>query len=358
MKRLLLIILAAILVLLSACGGNQDTTPDLGSIPTQPPEKEPSAPTQSIVSTEPSDPTDPTEVTEPTDAKDPTEATVSTEPWQNYAIVSYVPEIANGGVTYTALPALPALEYRVYDPQNLLQLATERFDHSFGVAADGKPHHITVSNQQRLDGWGTSALTWDNISEEKVLYLTFDCGYEYQNLTSQLLDVLKEKQIPAAFFCTMSYIRNAPEVVARMIEEGHCVGNHSFSHPSDCAALSREELALEALAVENFLRVNFGYSSQYFRFPAGVYSENAVELLRSVGYRSVFWSIAYADWDPENQVGEEKAFQTVISRLHPGAVVLLHSTSPDNAAILADFTDYAIAQGYEFRSLDDYPGWK
>ena len=151
--------------------------------------------------------------------------------------------------------------------------------------------------------------------------------------------------------------QDAPAVVARMIKEGHHVGNHSLSHPSNCAALSREELAREALAVENYLRVNFGYSSKYFRFPGGVYSENAVELLRSVGYRSVFWSIAYADWDPEDQMGKDKAFQTVTSRLHPGAVILLHSTSPDNAAILADLIDYAIEQGYQFRSLDEYPGW-
>ena len=349
MKRLLLIMLAVILILLPACGGNEDTTSGLGSVPPQPSEIHPSASTQPVASTG---------ATVPTDATIPTEATVPTEPWQNYAMVSYEPEIVNGGVTYTGLPALPALEYQVYDPESLLQLETERIDHSFGVAADGKPHHITVSNQQRYDGWGTGALAWDNLSQEKVLYLTFDCGYEYKNITSQLLDVLKEKQISAAFFCTMDYICDAPEVVARMIAEGHHVGNHSLSHPSNCAALSREELALEALAVENFLRVNFGYSSRYFRFPGGVYSENAVELLRSVGYRSVFWSIAYADWDPEDQMGEEKAFQIVTARLHPGAVILLHSTSPDNAAILADFIDYAIAQGYQFRSLDDYPGWQ
>ena len=117
-------------------------------------------------------------------------------------------------------------------------------------------------------------------------------------------------------------------------------------------------MALQALAVENYLRVNFGYSARYFRFPSGVYSQNAVQVLSSVGYRSVFWSIAYADWDPENQIGPEKALQTLIDRLHPGAVILLHTTSRDNAQILSDFIDYAIAQGYTFRSLDDYPGWK
>ena len=118
-----------------------------------------------------------------------------------------------------------------------------------------------------------------------------------------------------------------------------------------------EQMALEALAVENYLRVNFGYSSRYFRFPSGVYSENAVEVLHCVGYRSVFWSIAYADWDPENQQGTEVALNTLKNRLHPGAVILLHTTSPDNAKILAEFIDYAISQGYRFANLDEYAGW-
>lgn len=338
MKRLLIIYLIFVVFLISACAGKEATAPSLNTTPTQPSQTPTTEATEAVVPT--------------------TQAPVPTEPWQNYNIVTYVPEVANGGATYTGMPALSAIEYSVYDPDNLLALSQERIDHAFGAAASGKPHQITVDNQERFDGWGTGALAWDNISQEKVLYLTFDCGYEYKNITSQLLDILKEKQVTATFFCTMDYICDAPQVVERMITEGHHVGNHSLTHPSNCAALTREELALEALGVENYLRVNFGYSSSYFRFPGGVYSENAVELLRSVGYRAVFWSIAYADWDPEDQMGKEKALKTVTSRLHPGAVILLHSTSPDNAAILADLIDYAIDQGYQFRSLDDYPGWQ
>lgn len=283
-------------------------------------------------------------------------STAPTRPLEDFKILSYLPTVENGGVTYTGLPSLPALEYLLTDPDNLRQLSTERIDHSFGVAADQKPHDITVENQSRFDQWGTGAITWDQSAEEKVLYLTFDCGYEYQNLTSVMLDVLQEKQVQATFFVTMTYLRSSPDVVARMILEGHNVGNHSRSHPEDCAALSREELAMEALTVENYLRVNFGYSSRYFRFPSGVYSENAVDALAGVGYRAVFWSIAYADWDPENQKGAEAALQTLTQRLHPGAVILLHTTSPDNAAILAEFIDYCLAQGYRFANLDTFPG--
>ena len=172
-----------------------------------------------------------------------------------------------------------------------------------------------------------------------------------------MLDTLKEKNVKAAFFCTMSYLKTAPNVVTRMINEGHIVGNHTTNHPSNSAALTRTELAEELLGVHNYLRVKFGYNSEYFRFPAGVYSENALDLVDSVGYKSVFWSIAHTDWDPENQPGVDKSFQTVTERLHPGAVILLHTTSPDNAEILGDFIDYAREQGYEFRTLDQYKYW-
>ena len=288
----------------------------------------------------------------------PTIPTAPTQPPEDYVIVSYAPQIQNGGVTYTGLPSLPVVDYLIRDPNNKEELSTERIDFSFGVASDGKPHNRTVTNQQRFEDWGSGALAWDHVSQEKVLYLTFDCGYEYENITSEVLDILYEKGIQTTFFCTMTYLRSCPEMVARMIAEGHNVGNHSLSHPDDSAALSREEMALQALAVENYLRANFGYSAKYFRFPSGVYSENAVEVLSSVGYKSVFWSIAYADWDPKNQIGPEKAMQILTERLHPGAVILLHTTSCDNVAILANFIDYAISQGYTFRALDDYPGWK
>lgn len=283
---------------------------------------------------------------------------VATQPEEIFSVIRYPVFAEMEGCTFTGMPALQITEYRVFDPLNIRGISTERVDHVFGVASDGVAHHYTVDNQRRFDDWETGALTWDAISEEKVVYLTFDCGYEYENITSEVLDILRYKQVRATFFCTMTYLRSAPQVVSRMILEGHNVGNHSLSHPEDCASLSREEMAMEALAVENYLRVNFGYSSQYFRFPAGVYSQNAVELMHEVGYRCVFWSIAYADWDPIHQVGKEEAFKILTQRLHPGAVILLHTTSHDNVAVLSDFIDYAISLGYRFLDLNEYPGWE
>ena len=241
--------------------------------------------------------------------------------------------------TLTGRETLPPVNFIVKDPYNVTGLSEERNGFSFGVATEGKPHSITVDNQNKFDGYKTNALAWDNKTSDKVLYLTFDCGYEYENLTSVMLDTLKEKDVTGAFFITMEYLEEAPEVVARMINEGHIVGNHSVNHPSNCATLSREEMAKELLGVHNFLRVNYGYNSQYFRFPTGAYSQNAIELVHSQNYRSIFWSIAHADWDPQNQPGVDLPFETITSRLHPGAVILLHTTSPDNAAILGNFID-------------------
>ena len=272
------------------------------------------------------------------------------------ANVAY-PAQNTSGSSLTSLAALDNIEYIVPDPENIRGLNTDKSDFSYGAAKNGQPHSITVTNQQIFDSYDTNALAWDNKTVEKVLYLTFDCGYEYKNITPQMLDILKEKGVTGAFFCTLDYIEDAPEVVVRMIEEGHIVGNHSVHHPSNSAALTREKLASELLGVHNYLRVNFGYESRYFRFPTGAYSQNALDLVDCVGYRSVFWSIAHADWDPENQPGVDKSFATVTSRLHPGAVILLHTTSPDNLAILADFIDYARAEGYVFRSLDEYAYW-
>lgn len=299
------------------------------------------------------------ESSEEESADESSEETSSEEP-ESFRTATVTYNVPSAGETYTRLPSLEQLTYLVSDADNERGLDTQKHDFGFGVATGGKAHATSVANQQRFDSYGTNALAWDNktAESEKVLYLTFDCGYKYEDLIERILATLEEKDVPAAFFCTMQYLKTAPQDVVSMIEAGHIVGNHSVTHPSNSASLSREELAKELLGVENYLRERFGYSSKYFRFPGGVHSENAIDLVDSVGYRAVFWSLAHTDWDPQNQPGVEKSFETVTSRLHTGAVILLHSTSPDNADILADFIDYARAQGYTFKSLDDYAYWQ
>ena len=243
------------------------------------------------------------------------------------------------------------MTFTVNDPDNSRGLPTVKKEHSYGVAKNGEPHDISKTAQKYFESTGYKAVCYDTKSTEKVLYLTFDCGWE-NGCTSKVLDTLKEKNVPAAFFCTLDHIKSSPELIARMINEGHTVGNHSAKHPN-FAEISRQRMADEILTCENYLRENFGYSTKFFRFPEGAYNENALELVDSMGMTSVFWSCAYADWDVNNTKGKQHAFDKVTSRLHPGAVILLHSVSPDNAEALGDIIDFARSNGYEFKTLND-----
>lgn len=255
--------------------------------------------------------------------------------------------------TYTGLKPLQKITLTASDPQNTRGLSTATVGYSYGVSKDGVPHQNSTNAQNYFDENGFNAVSIDTKTQEKVLYLTFDCGWE-NGYTTTVLDILKQKNVPAAFFCTLINIKSEPELIARMINEGHIVGNHSATHP-DFSKINRTKMASEIEQCDNYLREKFGYSSPYFRFPMGSYSACSLELVSSLGYKSVFWSVAYADWDVNDTKGKQYAFDTVTSRLHPGAIILLHSVSPDNAAALGDIIDWARNQGYEFRSLEQLP---
>lgn len=248
--------------------------------------------------------------------------------------------------TYTGLEPLETRTLPVVDPENVRQLSQAEIQHSFGVSENGEPHEISVNNQKVYEKYGGLCL---DTSGEKVIYLTFDCGYE-NGCTEKILDTLKAKNVPAAFFVTLPHVKSCPELIARMINEGHTVGNHSVNHPN-FSTISRTEMVNEIEELDNYLRVNFGYSAPFFRFPEGACSESALDLVQNVGFKSVFWSSAYADWDVENPKGKQYAFDTVTGRLHPGCVLLLHAVSPDNAEALGDIIDYALKEGYTFKSL-------
>ena len=261
--------------------------------------------------------------------------------------------VLEGGKTYTGRDPLPLVEFKVTDPDNTRGLDTTAKEYGFGVAKDGKANQISINNQAYFDNGGYNAVALDTKSSEKVLYLTFDCGYE-NGYTAKILDVLKVKGVPAAFFCTLPQVKSEPELTARMINEGHIVGNHSVTHPS-FPTKTRIEMAQEIKGMDDYLRTNFGYSEPFFRYPEGKYSDCALDLVGSLGYKCVFWSLAYSDWDLSKQKGADYAFETVTSRLHPGAVILLHAVSPDNAEALGRIIDYAREQGYTFKSLRDLP---
>ena len=189
-------------------------------------------------------------------------------------------------------------------------------------------------------------------TNEKVLYLTFDAGYE-NGCTEKILDVLKKHNVPAAFFLVGHYIKSNPDLVRRMAEEGHIVGNHTMHHydmqkVSDFDSFSKELQDLEAL----FLEVTGKELPKYYRPPQGTYSEKNLEMAQKLGYRTVFWSLAYVDWNTKSQPTKETAFQKLLPRTHNGAVILLHSTSTTNAEILDELLTKWEDMGYTFESID------
>ena len=190
-------------------------------------------------------------------------------------------------------------------------------------------------------------------TNEKVLYLTFDAGYE-NGCTAKILDTLKEKQVPAAFFLVGNYIRQSPDLVRRMVAEEHTVGNHTMHHYdmsrlSDKAAFSKELTDLEALYKETVGQE----LPKYYRPPQGIYSEENLKMAQELGYKTLFWSLAYVDWNNDSQPTKEAAFAKLLPRTHNGAVVLLHSTSKTNAEILGELIDKWKAMGYRFGTLEE-----
>lgn len=188
-------------------------------------------------------------------------------------------------------------------------------------------------------------------TERKELYLTFDNGYE-NGYTAKILDVLKEKKVPAAFFVTGHYVTDQTDLLKRMAAEGHLIGNHSWSHP-DLSQVSAARIKDELDKVELEVAKHTNQKDMhYLRPPRGIFSDRLLAECRKLKYTNVFWSIAYKDWNINQQQGWKYAYDSVMSQLHPGAVILLHSVSRDNAEALGKIIDDARSRGYEFKSLD------
>jgi len=189
-------------------------------------------------------------------------------------------------------------------------------------------------------------------NEEKVVYLTFDNGYE-AGYTSKVLDTLKENDVKATFFITGHYLNTAPELVERIINEGHIVGNHTVNHKS-MPDLDDEKIKQEVMNLHTAVYEKFNYEMKYIRPPMGEFSERTLDLIKSFGYKTAMWSFAYDDWDENRQGREEYAKDKVISNIHNGAIILLHANSKDNCTILDDCIKEIREMGYEFKSLDEF----
>lgn len=188
-------------------------------------------------------------------------------------------------------------------------------------------------------------------TNKKILYLTFDCGYENGN-TPQILDALKKHGAPATFFVVGTYIESNPELIKRMISEGHTVGNHTWHHP-DMAQISAMEIFQKELTdVEDaYKEVTGEEMTKFYRPPQGKYSESNLKNAQQLGYQTFFWSLAYVDWYKNDQPTKEEAFDKLIGRIHPGAIVLLHNTSRTNAEILDELLGKWEEMGYQIRAL-------
>lgn len=187
----------------------------------------------------------------------------------------------------------------------------------------------------------------------KNIYLTFDEGYE-NGYTAKILDVLKENDVPAAFFITGPYLTKEKELVKRMVTEGHIVGNHSINHPSLPSVTNDDELKKEITELNDRFNEMFGKNMKYLRPPRGEYSERTLAITRDLGYTNVFWSFAYKDWEVNNQRGTEYAFNEIMNGVHDGAVLLLHAVSKDNAEVLDSVIKEIKKRGYVFKSLDEF----
>jgi len=188
-------------------------------------------------------------------------------------------------------------------------------------------------------------------NNDKVIYLTFDAGYENGNI-AKILDTLKECEVPAAFFILDNIILKNPDIVKRMAEEGHLICNHTKNH-RDLTTCNEEQIKKNITDLDKICEEKIGVPiAKYFRFPEGKYSENSLKVISEMGYTTVFWSFAYDDWDNARQPNKDKAMKKILDNTHCGAIILLHPTSSTNAEILPDLIKSWRAAGYKFGSLD------
>ncbi len=189
-------------------------------------------------------------------------------------------------------------------------------------------------------------------ANQKTIYLTFDCGFENGN-TAAILDALKKHDAKACFFVVGNYLETAPDLVQRMVEEGHLVGNHTYHHPDmskigDMASFQQEIGAVE----EKFRQITGQDMPKYYRPPQGKFNESNLKMAQELGYQTIFWSLAYVDWYTDKQPTQEEAYQKLLPRIHPGAIVLLHVTSQTNGEIMDELLTKWEEQGYTFGTLD------
>ena len=255
--------------------------------------------------------------------------------------------------TPSTQPSEPSVETGMYTRAELEALSTTQFGFGPGPIRDYlnyRPEYA-VGEQSRYKQYGANFIAPDN----GKIYLTFDCGYEYYTtdasgnrvpVTGLILDTLKEKNAKGVFFITMAYAKSEPELVQRMIDEGHAVGNHTNNHPV-MPKLSIDEMIYEVTSLHNYVQEHFGYTMTLFRPPEGAFSVQSLAVVQNLGYKTVHWSFAYADYNTSNQPDVAASLANVLDKAHSGAIYLLHAVSTTNAALLGDAIDGFRDQGFQ-----------
>lgn len=214
---------------------------------------------------------------------------------------------------------------------------------------DHKRPDVGKENKELMEKYNGIYIGNEN---KKYIYLTFDEGYE-AGYTEKILDVLKENDVKATFFITAHYLNTAEELVKRMVNEGHIVGNHTVNHKT-LPEISDKEIDEEVMGLHQAIYEKTGYEMKYIRPPKGEYSERSLDATNKLGYTTVMWTFGYMDYDENKQKGTEYAKKIILDNLHNGEIMLLHGNSKDNANVLDEIIKSAKAEGYEFKSLDEF----
>ena len=240
------------------------------------------------------------------------------------------------------------------EQENTVQTSTQSVSNKkigWGIKRNNNHEQPDVGKENRNILEESKGICLGN-SEDKTIYLTFDEGYE-AGYTSRILDILKENDVKATFFLTAHYVNTQEELVQRMIDEGHIIGNHTVNHKS-MPDLSEEEIKKEVMDLHQVIYEKFNYEMKYIRPPKGEFSERTLNITNSLGYTTVMWSFAYEDWNEDKQPDEEKSKQKILDNLHNGEIMLLHGNSKTNTDILDSVIKEAKNMGYTFESLDEF----
>ena len=238
--------------------------------------------------------------------------------------------------------------------ENTVQTSTQSVSNkkiSWGIKRNKNHEQPDVGKENRNILEENKGICLGN-EKDKSIYLTFDEGYE-AGYTEKILDILEKNDIKATFFITAHYVNTQEELVKKMIDEGHIVGNHTVNHKS-MPSLSEEEIKKEVMDLHQVIYEKFNYEMKYIRPPKGEFSERTLNITNSLGYTTVMWSFAYEDWNEDKQPSEEQAKKKILENIHNGEIMLLHGNSKTNTNILEDVIKEAKNMGYIFKSLDEF----